>query len=181
MKEGFVKSEAVVIKKSRYRETSALIEIFSPVMGRHTLMARGIYRKKKSFSSHLEPLSVNSIEFLYREGRQIHTITRADLLFYPENIMKNLQAFDYAAKSLRILRRQEYPTESIKQLFETLKDELKSLDNNESCHEAYLQFLASYLYLEGQLSGMYVSEREGNMGTLREIKRLERILRENEA
>ncbi|MDD3803699.1 MAG: DNA repair protein RecO [bacterium] len=178
MKEGFVKSEGVVIKKSRYRETSALIEIFSPVMGRHTLIARGMYRNKRSFSSHLEPLSVNSIEFLYREGRQMHTLTKAELIFYPENIIKDLEAFDYAAKSLKILRRQEYQTESVEKLFFVLKEELQRLDSKESSRRAYHDFLSSYLYLEGHLSEMSVEEREEGYFILKKIRRLESLLKE---
>lgn len=181
MKEGFVKSEGIVIKKMRYRETSALIEVFTPVMGRHTLIARGIYRKRRPFSSHLEPLSLNSIEFMYREGREIHPLTKAELLFYPEKIMQNLEAFNYAAKSMKIIRRQEYLTESIKDIFVILREEIERLNEGGGWSSAYLDFLRSYLYLEGHITEMAVSEGDGGRSTLREISKLERILKYNDA
>ncbi|HAV92742.1 TPA: DNA repair protein RecO [candidate division WOR-3 bacterium] len=158
MKEGYVKSECLVIKKSRFKESSALVEIFSPLLGRHVLVARGIYRKKKSLSSHLEPLSVNNIEFFYKEGRQMHTITRAELIFYPENILKDLEAFGYAAKSLKILRKQEYPTESIKALYKTMRDSIMRFNNESNTGLVYLDFLRTYLYLEGHLNELYMKD-----------------------
>lgn len=185
MKEGYLKSECIVLKKSRFKESSALLEIFSPLLGKHSVIAQGIFRKKKTFSSHLEPLSINHIEFFYKESRRMQTITKADLVYYPENIIGDLDVFEYAAKSLRILRKQEYPTESIKQLYGTIKSAIIQFNEKENAMLVYLDFLRSYLFLEGHLSEMYLRE-SGNRtaydekNTRREIKEYERMMKRND-
>jgi len=173
------------MKKSRFRESSALLEIFTPLLGRHSVIAKGMYRKKKNFSSHLEPLSLNNIEFFYKENRQIQTITKADLIYYPENILGDLETFEYAAKSIRILRRQKYPTESVKSLYKTIKSSIIRFNENKDAERIYLDFLRSYLFLEGHLNEMYVSDENlEDAYDARRIKKtivqFERVIGQNE-
>jgi len=138
-----------VLKKHKYTETSAIIEAFSKDGGKASFLAKGIYRKNVSFESPMESLSINTIEYFYKPEREIHTLTKSKLVFYPENIVKSVKKYETAGKVLRILRKSSYIVHTSSEIFDASYLFLREVNVAEYCSFPYFRFLLKYSKIEG--------------------------------
>jgi len=142
-------TECLVIKKHKYTETSAIIEAFSRDGGKASFLAKGIYRKNGSFESPMESLSVNNIEYFFKPEREMHTLTKSKLSFYPENIVKSVKKYEIAGKVLKILRKSNYIVHTSSEIFDASYLFLNEMNNTDSSSFPYFRFLLKYSKIEG--------------------------------
>lgn len=176
IKTSYIETECIVFKKSKYLESSAILEVFTPIFGCKNFLVKGIFRKNKKFNSPLEQLSVNSIQIFYKENRELNIITKAYLLFYPMGVIKDLNKFNFAVEMIRILRKQKFPTESVEKLYQLLKESLNILDKSPKSDEVYFNFLENYLVIEGYMNDRIKSENIKKMVLKERIKHYESLL-----
>lgn len=158
IKTSYIETEGIVFKKNKYLETSGIVEIFTPIFGCKNFLVKGIYRKNRRLQSPLEQLSVNFLEIFYKENRELNIITKAHILFYPENIVKDLERFDTTIRIIKILRKQKFPTDSIGKLYEVLKGSIVKLESSKEIEKIYHDFLENYLDIEGFMNGRIKNE-----------------------
>ncbi|HAF08334.1 MAG: DNA repair protein RecO [bacterium] len=176
IKTNYIETECIVFKKRKYLESSAILEVFTPIFGCKNFLVKGIFRKNKRFYSPLEQLSVNSVQIFYKENRELNVITKAYLLFYPMGVIKDLNKFNFAVEMIRILRKQKFPTESVQKLYELLKVTLNILDKSQKSDEVYHNFLEKYLDIEGYMNDRIKSENIKRMLLKERIKHYESII-----
>ena len=106
-----VKSEAIFLKGTNWRESSRILTAFSRDYGKVKLVAKGARRPKSKYGAALEPLTHAQIIFYQRETRDLYTLSEAGVLDTFEGIKGSLEKFrPYAAI------RGEWLTEVAKQL-----------------------------------------------------------------
>ena len=74
------KTEAVVLKSMRYRETSKIVTLYTREFGRVGVLAKGAREMRNKFGGALEPLTVISAVFYRKEGRDLHLLSQADIM-----------------------------------------------------------------------------------------------------
>lgn len=158
IKTSYIETEGIVFKKNKYLESSGLVEVFTPVFGCKNFLVKGLYRKNRRLQSPLEQLSVNYLEIFYKENRELNIVTKAQILFYPEGVVKDLEKFNVMIEMIKILRKQKYPTESVGKLYELLKNSIFSLNSSREKEKIYFDFLENYLSIEGFLNDRIKSE-----------------------
>jgi recombinational DNA repair protein (RecF pathway) len=119
---------------------------------------KGLYRKNRRLQSPLEQLSVNSLEIFYKENRELNIITKAQILFYPEGVVKDLEKFNIIVGMIKILRKQKYPTESVGKLYELIKNSIFRLNSSIENQRVYFDFLENYLEIEGFMNDRIKNE-----------------------
>ncbi len=72
------KTEAFVIKRMDFRETSLIAEFFTRDFGKMSGIFKGIRTEPKKFASSVEPFSFNEIIFYKKINSSLHLVSQAD-------------------------------------------------------------------------------------------------------
>ncbi len=72
------KTEAIVLHQREIGEADRLLSLYTPYLGRLTVVAKGVRRLKSKMAGHLEPL--NQASLLIARGQTLDTISQAQLL-----------------------------------------------------------------------------------------------------
>ena len=137
------KVKGVVLHHVKYKESSAVVYMYTDLFGRQTYLVNSIRGKKSKFSSNLlQPLRFLEIEAYHKEGREMQRLK--DMRNYipfrsiPYDIRKSSQAMFLGEVLYKVLR-EEDPN---RDLFEYLENSLQLLDvTDESMVNFHLLFL----------------------------------------
>jgi len=91
------KTDAFVIRKFDFRETSIIVEFFSHDFGRIKGILKGIRGDAKKFGSKLDIFSLNHIVFYQSRGSEIHLVSQCDLIDGFFNIRQDLAKINLAS------------------------------------------------------------------------------------
>ncbi len=72
-----LRTEAIVLRKLDYGETSQIVTLFTREKGKLAVMARGARRAKSAFGSSLQPLSYTQVVFYYKPTRSLQTLSES--------------------------------------------------------------------------------------------------------
>ncbi len=142
-------TKAIVIKKTKFKESSAIIQFYTEDFSLVSIIAKGIYRKKNSFFSPCETLSFNNIEYFYKPNREIQTLIKAELLYYPENIIKNYKLFLIVEKIFKVIKFHKFHINTNKEIYKILQDIIMKINNGEDSEKELIRFYINYLTIEG--------------------------------
>lgn len=144
-------TQCIVMRKQRFRETSALIHVLSPDLGTCGFVARGFFRKKTAFNSHLEIFSINEVHYRKRDRDGLITMHSASLVAYPERILVSTERIDVAYRILKIVRN-TVQGQSANPIYSMTVSAIMKLDEGEDAHCVYVRFLLNYMLHEGILN-----------------------------
>jgi DNA repair protein RecO (recombination protein O) len=92
---GPLRTEAVVLRAMKYAEADRILHVFTPELGRRSVIARGARRPRSKLGGRLEPPS--HVELELHEGRgDIATVTGATTLAALPRLRESLDAIDAA-------------------------------------------------------------------------------------
>jgi len=74
------KTEAVVLRSIKQGETSKILTLYTRSFGKIKVIAKGARSSKSRFGGSLEPLNYISVLFYYKETRDLHTLSQADIV-----------------------------------------------------------------------------------------------------
>ncbi|HSH36320.1 DNA repair protein RecO [Schnuerera sp.] len=135
----YTKTEGIVLKELRFRDTSKILTIFTRENGKIHVMARGAYRPKSKLIANTQPFSYNSY-YLFK-GRNFYYINQADIIDSFYSIRENIHRMMYGSYMLELVDLSILEEEESEKLFLLLIKGLKILskiDNN------YYKFISSY-------------------------------------
>lgn len=121
------RSEAIVLRGIDYSETSRIITLLTPMRGKVTCLAKGARRAKGGLGPTLD--NINRIEALYlwKDGRDIQTLTDATLLDTFAPIKRDFEKASYAAFPLELADRIAHDNEPSERLYAELSSGLEQL------------------------------------------------------
>ena len=94
------KTEAVVLKTMKYRDTSKIVTFYTRRFGKMRGIAKGARQLKNKFGSSLDPLSRVALVFYKKEQRELQLISQCDILGASKGIRSDL---DKMATGLAVL------------------------------------------------------------------------------
>ncbi len=145
-------TKCIILSKTKFKETSTILRAFSSSEGMINLIATGVFRKKNRFNSHLEPFSINSIEFYQKPESQLGNLRSADIDFYSEKLLKSTYTIEIAYKILKILNYQKHKTDTIMEIFNFAISSIIELNDLKNADKIYVKFLMNYLIVEGMIN-----------------------------
>jgi DNA repair protein RecO (recombination protein O) len=127
------KSRGIVLNHTRYRETSAIVHIYTTVFGMQSYMVNGAYGKKKKGNIVLmQPLNILDLEVYYHENKDIHRIKEfrlsTVLAHLPYSQTRRAQAFLLTEILGRVLRGEG----ANPHLFHFIEEAIGVLDSNQN-------------------------------------------------
>ena len=144
------KVKGVVLHHVKYKESSAIVYIYTDLFGRQAYLVNSIRGKKSKFSGNLlQPLTLLELEAYHKEGRELQRLkdmqTHIPYRTIPFDHQKSSQAL-FLSEILYKALREEDPN---RELYEFLENSLQLLDvsdeNMVNFHLLFLVQLTKYL------------------------------------
>ncbi|MCF6461069.1 DNA repair protein RecO [Clostridium sp. Cult3] len=151
----YTKTEGIVLKELRFKETSKILTIYTERHGKIQAMARGAYRPKSQLIANTQPFSYN--EYNLYKGRNLYYINQGDIIDSFYSIRENINRLMYGSYLLELLDLSTMEEEKNEKLFLLLRKGLLVLSKLEKdflkfilAYELkYISFLGYKPYLEG--------------------------------
>lgn len=124
-----VKTEAVLLKCSNYRETSKLITFFTKDYGKIKCIAKGVRDTKSRWGGALQSMAYLNIIIYYKESRTLHLITGADHCCLFRNLYHDYDKIQVAYRIIELVERATIENHPHSELFNLLSETLKKLDD----------------------------------------------------
>jgi len=131
-----VKTEAVVLKSRRYRETSKIVTVYSKKFGKISGIAKGARETKSRFGASLEPMTHVSLVLYKKEHRDLHLISQSEIVqLFPHlhsdlaKITAGLSVVELIDAAMHGEERNETVFRLLLQVFAELDSATKNLQN----------------------------------------------------
>ncbi|MFC2113594.1 DNA repair protein RecO [Bacteroidota bacterium] len=157
------KVKGIVLHHIKYKESSAILYIYTDQFGRQAYLVNSIRGKKTKFSSNLlQPLTLLEIEAYYKEGKDLQRLKEMrNYIPYrtiPIDHIKSSQVLFLAEVLYKVLREEE-PN---KELFEFLEHSLQLLDVSD---DGMVNFHLIFLVQLTKFLGFYPENNFGGKNT----------------
>ena len=124
------KSKGIVLRSIRYGEADRILDLYTNDAGLVSGIAKGIRRTRSRFGGRLEPLSC--VDFMAYRGRNLDTITQAEVLRSFHGVREDLARFEAAGGMVGSVRALSGGDEADRRVFNLLYHALDALENRES-------------------------------------------------
>jgi len=148
-----LKTKGIVLHHIKYRESGLIIHVFTPDLGRQSLLIQGIKsRSKKEKASLFQPLYILDLEIYHKPGQSLHRIKEArnhkPYISIPHNIVKTSIAVFLSELLYNCLKTEEKEAE----LFDFLINSFQVLDH---CDSGITNFHLVFLLKLTRFLGFY--------------------------
>lgn len=140
--------EALVIKKTPYKESDLIVTFLTKELGKFSGIARNAKKSKKRFGGRLEPFLHLKIDFKQNENK-FNSINDVTLIKAYLSIMENLESFmigSFVLENVDIIAQENEPSEK---LFEETLSTLEKLGKQELFLPTLLRFQLKALDISG--------------------------------
>lgn len=126
-----VKTEAVVLRSMKYRDTSRIVTFYTKQFGKISGIVKGARTTKQPFGSTLQPMSYVNIVLYKKEGRDLHTVSQCDLEKSFRSLGEDLGKMAVGMAIIELVANIAHEEEENVPLFELLLDSLSSTNDTD--------------------------------------------------
>lgn len=134
-----IKTEGIVLKEIRYKDTSKIIKVFTKEYGMISIMARGAYRPKSKIIANTQPFSYN--EYNLHKGRNFFYLNQGSIINSFYYIREKMERFAYGSYMLELVEKSLAEEEKNEKLFLLFR---KGLIILEKLDKSFMKFIISY-------------------------------------
>ncbi|MGA9363359.1 MAG: DNA repair protein RecO [Bacteroidota bacterium] len=124
-----VKTEAVVLKSRRYRETSKIVTVYSRKFGKISGIAKGARETKSKFGAALEPMTHVSLVIYKKEHRELHLISQSEIVRLFSHLHSDLAKITAGLSAVELINAAMHDEEANEMVFRLLLQVLGELDS----------------------------------------------------
>tara|TARA_B100001250_G_C19564092_1_gene684676 strand:- start:51 stop:770 length:720 start_codon:yes stop_codon:yes gene_type:complete len=142
-----ISTKAIVLRKTKYSDSSLIVDVFTELEGRKSFFIKGILGKTKTKlkNSYFQPLSQILIKYNKREKKKINFLIECKVHTHCQNLY-----LDYRKSSIilflnEILNMCIVEEACNKELYFFLESSLKWLDNNDKISNFHMVFILNLL------------------------------------
>ncbi len=134
-----IKTEGVVLKELRYRDTSKILSIYTNKYGKINVMARGAYRPRSQIIANTQPFSYN--EYQLFKGKNFFYLNQGDIIDSFYSIREEIERVTYGYYILELIDKGVPEEEDNEKIFKLL---IKGLTVLSTLDKDYLKFIVAY-------------------------------------
>jgi DNA repair protein RecO (recombination protein O) len=134
-----VKTEVIVLKSMKYRDTSKIVTFYSKEYGKLKGIAKGARSAKNKFGSALEPLSHSMLLIYKKENRDLHLIAQCDSIDSFRNLTEDLDRMFTGLSVIELIDQVTHHEERTPAMFALLVETLSALNASTKNYQMYLQ------------------------------------------
>lgn len=142
------KCEALIIKKSVYKESDYLTTLFTKKHGKVKALARNAKKSQKRFGGRLEPFLVLNVDISFNKNR-FNVLNYVTLISSYSNIMSSIESFLFANFVLEHLDIFAYEGQSNEELFNETIRTFEQMDQGHNLLPTLLNFQLNLLEVSG--------------------------------
>ncbi|MBU2541301.1 MAG: DNA repair protein RecO [Candidatus Omnitrophica bacterium] len=143
------KTQAFLIKKDDFRETSLIARFFSQDYGKISCLFKGIRGEPKKFASNLEPFSLNEIIFYKNNRGELNLASQCDCIENYSKIREDINKVYICSFMLDLIDSLMQQEEVSIPLFTLLNDCLRLMSQGQDHHKLLFIFTIKILSLSG--------------------------------
>ncbi len=143
------KSQAIVLKRRDFRETSLIVEFYTRDFGKLSGLLKGIRADPAKFASILEPFSYNEIIFYRKSSSSLHLISQCDSRDNFCSLRQDIAKTAIASLMMELLAALTAAEDSNASVFELALECLKELENSGNPDKIAAIFKIKMLSLSG--------------------------------
>ena len=133
-----VKTEAIVLRSMKYRETSKIVTLYTRKFGKLSAVAKGARDMKNKFGAALEPMSYVSIVLYKKENRELQLLTQSALIKPFLNLTNHIERLAVGMSIVELMNQVMHDEEENELLFRLLVDTLDTLNDVEKNYDNLL-------------------------------------------
>ncbi len=134
-----VKSEGIVLKEIRFKDTSKILTIFSKDFGKIHAMAKGAYRPKSQLTGCTQVFGYS--DFTFFKGRNFYHINQGDIINSFYDLRENMERLMYGSYILELVEYSIVEEEPNEKLFLLL---IKGLNVLSKLEKNFLKFVIAF-------------------------------------
>jgi len=140
-----IKTEAIVIKVSDYSESTRLVTLLTPDLGRIRVLAKGIRRLKSRDRGLLEPFTRAQVTLYLKEPGALGTLRESSPLRSVTALREDFDRWLLASLVLEVIDREMQPGEAVEELYARVCDYLEALETTDRPGETTAATLTAML------------------------------------
>lgn len=141
-----IKTEAIVLRKLDYGDTSKIAALYTEELGRISVIVKGGRASKSKMGKIVDPLNIIQIVLYKKESREIQLLTQADLIFSSAMIKNDLERIKYASAVSELVYALIPEHEPNHKIFKGIKRIFNLLNQNgESPKVIFIRFFLFFL------------------------------------
>ena len=122
------KTEAIILKGMKYRETSKILTLYTREFGKISVIAKGARSPKSKFGSALEPMNYVLAVFYKKDNRDLHLLAQCDLMKSFRGISEEMDRLHAAMAVVELVNAVSHAEEQNEKLFTTTVEALEKIN-----------------------------------------------------
>jgi len=144
-----LKTEALVLRKYDFRETSLIVNFYSRDFGKFSGILKGIRKDPQKFASTIELFSHNEIIFYHNRNASLSLISQCDLKDNFTSIRQDMLKIGLASMMIELVDLVMSPEDKNEEVFDLALTALKELQSSASPEKILTIFKIKLLVLSG--------------------------------
>lgn len=143
------KTEAIVLNKRDFRETSLIVDLYSRDFGKIGGLLKGIRTEPGKFASNLETFSFNEVIFYHKRDSGLHLVTQCDLKDSFERVRTSIDKITTASFMMELINAVMQPEDKNEEVFDLALNCLNELKTSPFPEKILTIFKIKMLTLSG--------------------------------
>ena len=123
-----VKTDAVVLKSMRYRDTSKIVTFYTRQFGKLAAIAKGSRAVNNKFGASLEPMTEVSLVLYKKDQRELQMVSQCDIVRPFKRIHSEIEKMGAAMSVIELLNQITHSEEENPALYTLVAETLESLE-----------------------------------------------------
>jgi len=92
-----IKNEAIVLRKTKFSDTSLIVQLFTKNYGKISALLKGARSSKSKIGSKIDLINHVEVVFYRKEEKDLQLVTQVNIIEHFSNIRENLEKIKYAS------------------------------------------------------------------------------------
>lgn len=123
-----VRTDAVVLRSMRYRETSKIVTFYTRQFGKLAAIAKGARQPKSKFGASLEPMTEVHLVLYKKDRRDLQLVSQCDIVRTFKTLYADMEKMESALSVIERLHQLTHDEEENPGLYLLLTDTLDAID-----------------------------------------------------
>jgi len=146
---GIHKTEAIVLKREDFRETSVIAHFYTKDFGKVSGLLKGVREEPAKIASTIEPFSHNEIIFYRKRNSSLHIVSQCDMKYNFDSIRSHMVKVGLATMMMELLSGVMAQEDANEEAFNLTLDSLRELESNNNTDKIITIFKIKILALSG--------------------------------
>lgn len=124
-----VKTEAILLKSTNYRETSKIITFYTRSHGKIRGIAKGVRSTKTKWGGALQSMAFLNLFFYFKENKELFLVSNAEHVKSFNSIYSDYDKMQAGYKIIELVNRTTADNQQNNQIFDLVKNSLELLDS----------------------------------------------------